>query len=432
MRLIDLRNHTRPFDALPRAAVNLDTARETVAPILRDVKARGLTAVLEATKAFDRVDVEEIRVRQSDLDAAWEGTSPRLRAAITASIARVADGHRAQLPIPARTEFGPGAVIEQLWKPVQRVGLYAPGGLAAYASSVVMNVVPAQVAGVPSIAVSSPPQRETGLPAEPVLAACAALGITEVYAVGGAQAIAAMAYGVADPAGSIIMRPVDVITGPGNVYVAAAKSLVRGSVGIDSEAGPTEIMILADDSADPAFVASDLISQAEHDPLAASILITTSESVARDVLRQLDRRVPLTANPERVSAALDGVQSMIVLVDDIESAVAMANDYGAEHLEIMTVDPRAVADGITNAGAIFLGNWSPVSLGDYAAGSNHVLPTSGNSRYSAGLSVHAFLRAVQVIDYDETGLRGIADAVIDFADAERLPAHGEAVAVRFA
>jgi histidinol dehydrogenase len=430
MQLLDLRGTSGPFDALPRAAHDLETAREIVAPIVRDVKERGLTAVLDATRTFDQVELDEIRVAQSDIDAAWATTSPELRAAIAESIARVTEGHSAQMPRAARTEFGPGAAVEQLWKPVERVGLYAPGGLAAYASSVVMNVVPAQVAGVRSIAVSSPPQRGTGLPAVPVLAACAALGITELYAVGGAQAIAAMAYGVTDAAGVEVMRAVDVITGPGNVYVAAAKSLVRGSVGIDSEAGPTEIMIIADESADPLFIAADLISQAEHDPLAAAVLVTTSEVLAREVLTQLGRLVPRTANAERVAAALEGVQSMIVLVDDLTRAVELANAYGAEHLEVMTSEPRATADQITNAGAIFLGQWSPVSLGDYAAGSNHVLPTSGNSRFSSGLSVQAFLRPVQLIDYDEGGLRAIADAVIAFANAERLPAHGEAVSIR--
>ncbi|TPW75619.1 histidinol dehydrogenase [Schumannella soli] len=430
IRTLDLRTTGIDGFEFPRAATSFGSATAAAQHIIDDVRARGLDAVREVTARFDGVELESIAVPAEAISAAWEATTPELRDAITRSIERVQGGHAAQLPQPRRTEFAPGAVVEQRYLPVQRVGLYAPGGLAAYASSVIMNVVPAQVAGAPSIAVVSPPSRETGLPPIQVLAACAALGVTEVYAVGGAQAVAALAYGLPDAGGGAPLRPVDVITGPGNVFVAAAKSLVRDIVGIDSIAGPTEILVLADATADADLVAADLLSQAEHDPNAASVLVTDSAELAAAVTERLDARAAVTANGDRAREALDGEQSMIVLVADLDAGIALANRYGAEHLELVTADPRATLERITNAGAIFLGHFSPVSLGDYAAGSNHVLPTSGTSRFSSGLSVQPFLRPVQVIDYDEAALREIGDVVTTFADAEGLPAHGEAVTAR--
>lgn len=418
--------------AIPRAAVSVASASNAVAEIIAEVRARGTAAVLDLTERFDGVRTAALRVPAEELERAWAEAPASLRDAIELSIARVTAGHRAQLPVAVATEVAAGAVIRQEYLPVQRVGLYAPGGLAAYASSVVMNVVPAQVAGVESIAVVSPPSRETGLAANSVLAACAALGVTEVYAMGGAQAIAALAYGLPASADGAALSPVDVITGPGNVFVAAAKNLVRGDVGIDAVAGPTEIMVIADESANPAHVAADLLSQAEHDPNAASVLLATSERLAAAVQQELSARVGNTRNSERARIALGAEQSRIVLVDDLNTALRISDRYGAEHLEIMTENPREVASRVRNAGAVFVGAWSPVSLGDYCAGSNHVLPTSGTSRFAAGLNTLTFLRPVQFIDYSEAALREVSPRAIAFAGAEGLPAHGEAIAARFA
>jgi len=369
---------------------------------------------------------EHLRVPAEALTAALDGLDPAVRAALEEAIRRVRTVHAAQRPVDLTVDLGPGARVRQRWVPVERVGLYAPGGLAVYPSSVVMNVVAAQEAGVRSLAVASPPQRhEGGLPNATVLAACALLGVDEVYAVGGAQAVAMFAYGAA---GS---EPVDVITGPGNLYVAAAKRLVRGMVGIDAEAGPTEIAVLADGGADPVHVAADLISQAEHDPLAAAVLVTDSVELAGAVEAKLEDRVDATAHAERVRTALAGRQSAIVLVDDVEHGLEVVDAYGAEHLEIQTADASAVADRVRNAGAIFVGPYSPVSLGDYIAGSNHVLPTGGCAHFASGLGVHSFVKAVQVIEYDSDALRDVGDRIVALADAEDLPAHGEAVRARF-
>jgi histidinol dehydrogenase len=288
-----------------------------------------------------------------------------------------------------------------------------------------MNVVPAQVAGVDSIALTSSPQAACGgLPHPTILAACALLGVEEVYAVGGAQAVAMFAYG-AGPC-----RPVDLVTGPGNIYTVTAKRLVKGVVGIDSEAGPTEIAVLADDTADPSYVAADLVSQAEHDPLVASVLVTPSEALADDVEAELDKQVSATRHVDRVRTALSGRQSAIVLVDDLEQGLAVVDAYAAEHLEIQTRDAAAWAARVRNAGAVFVGSYTPVSLGDYCAGSNHVLPTAGCACHSSGLSVRAFRKSVHVVTYDRAALREVAPHVEVLAEAEDLPAHGAAVRVR--
>ena len=414
-------------DVLPRAAVDIGSATAVVAPLIEDVRARGAQAVLDASHRFDGVRPATLRVPASVIAAAAGAIDGPVRDALVESIARARVGHAAQLPVATVTELATDGVVRQRWVPVRRVGLYVPGGRALYPSSVVMNVVPAQVAGVDAIAVTSPPQKDNdGWPDRNVLAACALLGIDEVYAAGGAQGIALLALG-ADG-----VEPVDVITGPGNVYVTAAKRLLRGVVGIDSEAGPTEIAVIADDSADPEFVAADLISQAEHDPLAASVLITTSEALADAVDAVLPARVAATKHAERVTEALTGPQSGIVLVASLDAALAVSDAYAAEHLEIQTRDAAAVAARVRNAGAVFVGAYSPVSLGDYCAGSNHVLPTGGSARFSAGLAATTFLRQQQVIDYTRAALREVAPHVAALSAAEDLPAHGEAVAARFA
>jgi histidinol dehydrogenase len=396
-----------------------------VEPIVADVRARGADAVREATSRLDGVVLDSMLVDPSELAKALRALDRDVRAALEVAIERARLVHAAQRPAETTIQVVPGGTVTQRYVPARRVGLYVPGGLAMYPSSVVMNVVPAQVAGVDAIAVASPPQKETGRPDERVLAACALLGVTEVYAVGGAQAIAMFAYGAGE------CEPVDVVTGPGNIYVTAAKRLVRGQVGIDAEAGPTEIAILADDSADPVHVAADLISQAEHDPAAASVLVTDSVALADAVDTELDRLAGRTKHSERIRTALQGPQSGIVLVADLGAGITVVDAYAAEHLEIQTRDAPLWASRVRHAGAVFVGPYSPVSLGDYCAGSNHVLPTGGCARHSGGLSVHTFLRPMQVIAYDEAALHAVARHVVTLAEVEDLPAHGEAVTVRF-
>lgn len=421
---------------LPRAEVSVEDAADRVAPILADVRSRGAAALRDYAERFDGVRPAHLRVPTEAFEQALAGLDADVRAAMEESIVRVRAVHSAQRPADHEVTVGPDAVVRQRWIPVRRVGLYVPGGLAVYPSSVVMNVVAAQEAGVQSVALVSPPQVDQGgLPHPTILAACALLGVNEVYAAGGAQAIGMLAYGAAGSEaadGEVLCDPVDIITGPGNIYVAAAKRLVRAVVGIDAEAGPTEIAVLADATADAVFIASDLISQAEHDEQAGSVLITDSVELADAVDTEIARQAVQTKHADRVRVALSGPQSAIVLVRDLEHGIEVADAYAAEHLEIHTADASNVANRITNAGAIFVGPWSPVPLGDYLAGSNHVLPTGGTARYASGLGVHSFLRAVHVVEYGQDALEAVADQVVAFADAEDLPAHGEAVRTRFA
>ena len=428
IRRIDLRGAPAPVDdrpVVPRADFDVEAALHAVGPICEAVRTRGEEAIAELSQRFDGVTPPSLRVPVEALSRALDTLDPAVRAGLEESIRRLRQTCQAELESDVTTTVAPGATVTHRKIPVDRVGLYVPGGLAPLVSSVVMNVVPAQIAGVGSIALASSPQRDNGgLPAPTILAACALLGVDEVYAVGGAQAIAMFAYGAGE------CRPVNLVTGPGNIYVVAAKRLLRGVVGIDSEAGPTEIAILADDTAEAAFVAADLISQAEHDPMAASVLVTTSERLADDVAAELDKQVSATKHVDRIRTALSGPQSAIVLVDDIDRGLEIVNDYAAEHLEIQTADAAAVAGRVRNAGAIFVGGYAPVSLGDYAAGSNHVLPTAGCACHSSGLSVRAFIKSVHVIDYTAEGLRAVGHHVMTLADAEDLPGHGAAVRVR--
>src|SRR6266545_1633978 len=397
---------------VPRAVFDVEKALDVVRPICLDVRHRGLEAIKEYGEKFDHVRVDDLRVPADALKSALEELDPEVRAAFEESIRRVREVSQDERGADVTSEPAPGGRVTQRLVPVQRVGLYVPGGRAPLASSVVMNVVPAQVAGVPSLAVASPPQKEFGgLPHPTVLAVCALLGIEEVYAMGGAQAIAGFAYGFEG------CRKVNQITGPGNIYVVAAKRFLLGQVGIDSEAGPTEIAILADDTADPVHVAADLISQAEHDPMAASVLVTPSEALAAAVEAELPVQVAATEHRERITTALGGEQSGIVLVDDLDQGTDVVNAYAAEHLEIQTADAAERALRITNAGAIFVGPWAPVSLGDYCAGSNHVLPTAGCACHSSGLSVRSFLKAVHVIDYTREALQEVAGHVVALAHA---------------
>ncbi|GHH62231.1 histidinol dehydrogenase [Streptosporangium violaceochromogenes] len=425
---IDLRG-TLPEDlrdVLPRAELDVEAALEKVRIICEDVRHRGAEAVRELTARFDGVELESARVPAEAISRALAELDPRVEAALRESIRRARLVHRDQRRADVTTRVVPGGTVTERWVPVERVGLYVPGGRAVYPSSVVMNVVPAQEAGVPSLAVASPAQKEFGgLPHPAVLAACALLGVDEVHAVGGAQAVAMFAYGTAECA------PVTMVTGPGNIWVTAAKRLLKGRIGIDSEAGPTEIAILADATADPVHVAADLISQAEHDTIAASVLVTDSVELADAVERELPRQVAATKHTERITEALSGRQSGIVLVGDLEDGLRVVDAYAAEHLEIHTANAPAIAARVRNAGAVFVGAYAPVSLGDYLAGSNHVLPTGGCACHSSGLSVQTFLRGIHVVDYDREALAEAAAHVCVLADAEDLPAHGAAIRARF-
>ena len=430
IRRIDLRGRrlskTEYQKLLPRGDFDVSKAMAAITPILDLFPGATEASLLDLCEKFDGVRPKSLKVEKSDIDEALKNLDPKVKSALLESIARVRKTSQDQMPVNKVTEPARQARIELTWRVIERVGLYVPGGLAAYPSSVIMNVVPAQVAGVKSIALASPPQKEfAGLPHPVILAVCALLGVDEVYAIGGAQAVALFAYGIDNQ-----ISPVDMVTGPGNIYVAAAKRSLRGVIGIDSEAGPTEILVIADKSAIAKEVAADLISQAEHDEAAAAILVTDSPDLLDAVEAELVKQVALTKHKQRITTALSSVQSALVLTSDIAQAVDVANAYAAEHLEIQTEDAGSVAKGITNAGAIFLGRFTPVSLGDYSAGSNHVLPTGGCACHSSGLSVQTFLKGVNVINYSQSAFNEIAQDVITLANAENLPAHGSAISIR--
>ncbi|KUJ54436.1 histidinol dehydrogenase [Streptomyces albus subsp. albus] len=444
---IDLRGAVRPEgspdagvdrDLLPRAELDVEAALEKVRPICEDVHHRGTAALIDYARRFDGVEIDRVRVPAEAITRALGELDPKVRAALEESIRRARLVHREQRRTDQTVTVVPGGTVTERWVPVDRVGLYVPGGNAVYPSSVVMNVVPAQEAGVASLAVSSPPQKAAssggdprtpewadGLPHPTILAACALLGVDEVYAAGGAQAVAMFAYGTEE------CRPVQLVTGPGNIWVAAAKRLLKGRIGIDAEAGPTEIAVLADHTADAAHVAADLISQAEHDTLAAAVLVTPSLELAEAVEAELKTQVAATRHQQRITEALAGRQSGIVLVDDLDQGLAVVDAYAAEHLEIQTENAAAVAARVRNAGAIFVGPYAPVSLGDYCAGSNHVLPTGGCACHSSGLSVQSFLRGIHVVDYSRDALAEVTHHVVTLAEAEDLPAHGAALKARF-
>lgn len=405
-------------------------AGERIRPIIGDVRTDGAAAVLHWTEKLDGVRPPALRVPPEVLAEQADALDPAVRAALLESIDRARRVHADQRRTDTTTVVVPGGTVTERWIPVERVGLYVPGGRAVYPSSVIMNVVPAQEAEVGSLVVVSPPQRDFGgWPHPTILAACHLLGVDEVYAVGGAQAVAMLAFGVDLPGGGRC-EPVDLVTGPGNIYVTAAKRALQGVIGIDSEAGPTEVMVLADGTADPVHVAADLISQAEHDVLAAAVLVTDDPDLADRVDAEVVRQLAETKHVERITEALSGTQSAIVLVEDLEQGLAVADAYAAEHLEIQTRDAREWAMRVRNAGAVFVGPYAPVSLGDYSAGSNHVLPTAGSARHSSGLSVQTFLRGVHIVEYDENALRDVAPHVLALSSAEDLPAHGQAIRAR--
>ena len=432
LRIVDFRS--KKFDsvtanlAVPRASLDISKAVEQIIPLLEDVRLNGESAVVKVTQERDGVDPRPIKVSAEELAGALANLDPKLRRAIEESIERVFKVSRVNMPQDSAVKLADGATVRQRWQPVDSVGLYVPGGKAVYPSSVIMNVVPAQVAGVKRLALCSPAQKEfNGRPHHTVLATAALLGVEDVYCMGGPAAIAAFAYGLPQ----VPLAPVSLVTGPGNIFVAAAKRALRGTIGIDSEAGTTEILVLADSSANARFIAFDLVSQAEHDEAAAAVLVTDSAELANAVINELADLVPATESSARVRAALEGQQSAVVLVDNIQAAIDFTNFYATEHLELHTQDNETILKSITNAGAIFMGEYSPVSLGDYLAGSSHVLPTGQQAKFGSGLGVHSFLRPQQIIDYDKQGLQAVAQLVADFSVAEGLPAHGEAVTARF-
>ena len=435
MRVVDVRERRlskREYQSiLPRADMDIDSALKAIEPILAAVKNGDESTLLELSLKFDGVAPAQLKVPKDIIDSALASLDSSLKSVIQESIRRVRAVHRDQIRGVTTSRVVDGGEVQERWIPVDRVGLYVPGGRAVYPSSVIMNVVPAQIAGVTSIAIATPPQIDNGgWPNKSILATCALLGVSEIYAIGGAQAIAAFAYGIRNRDVEVV-APVDLVTGPGNIYVAAAKRALRGKIGIDSEAGPTEIAIVADENAIASEVAADLISQAEHDVIAAAVLITDSVDLAYSVQNEVAQRSRSTKHSTRITEALQGIQSAIVLTDNLDQSLDVANAYAAEHLELLVSDPTSASMKIRNAGAVFLGRFSPVSLGDYLAGSNHVLPTGGCACHSSGLSVQTFLRGLHFINYNERALREIASSVIAFANAEDLPAHGEAIAVRF-
>ncbi len=435
MRVVDLRGQRLSKSGyqsvIPRAEIDIESALIAITPILNAVKSGDESTMRELSLKFDGIEPKSLRVPKEIIDDALRQLDPTLKDVIMEAIRRVRIVHADQRRSVTSTKVVDGGEVEERWIPVDRVGLYVPGGKAVYPSSVIMNVVPAQIAGVTSIALASPAQLDNqGWPNPTILATCALLGIDEVYAMGGAQAIAAFAYGIKSSGGTAL-EPVDLVTGPGNIYVAAAKRALRGVIGIDSEAGPTEIAIVADETAHPDEVAADLISQAEHDTIAAAVLITDSLELANKVQRSINSRVARTKHASRITEALTGKQSMIVITDNLDQSLDIANAYAAEHLELQVSDPVSASKKIRNAGAVFIGRFTPVSLGDYLAGSNHVLPTGGCACHSSGLSVQTFLRGLHFVTYSEKALREISSSVIKFANAEDLPAHGEAVSARF-
>ena len=411
---------------VPRSRIDVDSVMAATKEIIEQVRVGTQETVLSLSEKFDGIRPQSLRVPQEVIDQAVADSTEDFRAALLEAASRVSVVSKAQLPTQIETEVISGGLVTGHWRAIERVGLYVPGGRAAYPSSVVMNVVPAQVAGVSSMMIMSPPnEMNHGWPHKSILAAAGLLGISEIYAVGGAQAIAMAAYGIG-------CDTVDLVTGPGNIYVTAAKRALAGTVGIDSEAGPTEVGIIADESADPKFVAADLISQAEHDVVAAAVLITTSKKLIDQVNQQLEIQITKTKHKERITQALTGVQSMAILVDTMDAAIEVSNSYAAEHLEIHTANARQVAEKVKNAGAVFIGNYSPISLGDYLAGSNHVLPTGGCACHTAGLSVLTFLKLVNFIEYSNEALVNSADMLRTLALSEDLPAHWEAVNIRLA
>ncbi|MFZ9229085.1 MAG: histidinol dehydrogenase [Prochlorococcaceae cyanobacterium] len=404
------------------SAQQMVEAAQRVEAILQQVAQQGDQALLELSERFDGVRPDPLRIPQEQLAAAWEATEPELQQALQLAHTRIQDFHRRQMPADLLLSGPHGERLGRRWRPVERAGLYVPGGRAAYPSTVLMNAVPAQVAGVKRLVMVTPPGPQ-GLPNPTVMAAAHLAGVQELYRVGGAQAIAALAYGTES------IPRVDVISGPGNLYVTLAKKAVYGRVSIDSLAGPSEVLVIADAGAKAELVAADLLAQAEHDPLAAAILLTTSAELAAAVPLEIERQ--LQGHPRAaITRQAIGDWGLIVICRDLQEAAALSDRFAPEHLELMVEDPEALAEQIHHAGAIFMGPHTPEAVGDYLAGPNHTLPTSGTARFAGALSVETFLRHTSLIRFNREALEATGDAVIALADSEGLHSHAESVRLR--
>ena len=423
---LDLRGCADVAGALARPADASDSADHdalsTVRAILADVRDRGDAAVRELTRRFDGCEIDDPRVSPDELAAAVDAITPELRDALEVAAERIRDYHARQLDAPEPVLERDGVIVRELAVPVARAGLYVPGGLAAYPSTVLMTALPAELAGVSERVLCVPPAADGSVPTA-TLAAAALAGITEVYRIGGAQAVAALAYGTET------IRPVDVIVGPGNRYVALAKREVAGIVGIDSFAGPSEVVVVADGSVAPRFAAADLLAQAEHGPGGAAVLVTWDADVADAVDAAVAELVPDAPRHAEITATL-GTGGRIVLVHDALAALAAVNAIAPEHLELLTAEPEALVPFVRNAGAVFLGPWAPAALGDYVAGVNHVLPTARTARFASALRVDTFRKHVHVVSATEGGLRTLAPHIRALAEAEGLDAHAQSVDVR--
>ena len=410
---------------LKRSPDSFPEEEKRVAEIIENVRADGDAAVFRYEKMFDRVDLsaETVRVTEAEIEEAYRTVDPELIEIIRKALERIRGFHEHEKQRSWFMTEENGMVLGQRVTPLQRVGVYVPGGKAAYPSSVLMNIVPAKTAGVGEIVMCTPPGKN-GKADPGTLVAAHEAGADTIFKIGGAQAIAAMAFGTES------VPRTDKITGPGNIYVALAKRAVYGHVSIDSVAGPSEITILADGTADPRFVAADLLSQAEHDEMASAILVTTSAGLAEEVSREVDRLLTVLSRSEIIGRSLDGF-GRILIADTLEEAAGAVNEIAPEHLEIQTADPFLVMTKIRNAGAIFIGPWSSEPLGDYFAGPNHVLPTNGTARFFSALSVDDFIKKSSIIYCSEEALRALHGDIIKFAGAERLTAHANSIAVRF-
>ena len=400
----------------------LQEVRFTVDSIIERVKREGDKALRDYTERFDGVAINELRVPPEALERAWQLTPAPLQQALQLANERILAFHLQQLPNNLEINGPYGETLKRRWRPVHRAGLYVPGGRASYPSTVLMNAIPALVAGVKQRVMVTPPGAD-GEINQTVLAAAHLAGIDEIYRIGGAQAIAALAFGTES------IAQVDVITGPGNLYVTLAKKAVFGRVGIDSLAGPSEVLIIADDSADPVLVAADLLAQAEHDPLAAAILLTTSPQLAQAVPLEVERQLENHPRKELTSASIRD-WGLVVLCNSIEEAAELSDRFAPEHLELQVKDPEALADRIQQAGAIFLGKYTPEAAGDYLAGPNHTLPTSGTARFSGALSVETFMHHTSLIGFNQRALQATGPAIMELAASEGLHSHRESVRLR--
>ena len=393
-----------------------------VEEILQEVKTYGDTAVEKYTKKFDGFNPNPMQVSANDLKDAWEKIDGKLKRSLELAHKRIKKFHEKEIPTSFTLEGEHGDKVQRKWKPVKNAGIYIPGGRAAYPSTVLMNAIPAKVAGVQEIIMVSPGNREGNIN-KTVLAAAHLSGINKVFRIGGAQAIGALAFGTNQ------IDKVDVISGPGNIYVTTAKKLIYGSTGIDSLAGPSEILIIADETAKSSHIACDLLAQAEHDPLASSILLTTSKDQAKEVVEQIYKRID---DHPRKEICLQSIKNwgLIVICENYESCIELSNNFAPEHLEILALDPKMILEGIENAGAIFLGKWTPEAVGDYLAGPNHTLPTSGNSRFSGSLGVETFMKNTSIIEFNEKSLKVNSLDIMNLAKSEGLHSHVNSVKIR--